>query len=40
MRDFDTICKILTILENFMNGYEFDKRIFFKISFGSLLSEA
>lgn len=36
MRDLDTIYKIRKPIY----GYEFDKLIFFKISFGALLSEA
>jgi|GEM_PF-6427591 len=40
MRDLDTIYKICAIFENPIYGYEFDKRILFKISFGALLSEA
>lgn len=39
MRDFDITYKILVILKNSMDSYEFDKRICFKISFGALLSE-
>lgn len=39
MRDFDTIYKILAILKNSIDGYEVYKQIFFKISFGALLSE-
>ena len=31
MRDFDMIYKILAILKNFIDGYEFNKRIFFNI---------
>ena len=40
MRDFDAIYKILAMLKNSMDSYEFDKLIFFKISFRALLSEA
>lgn len=40
MRDFDITYKILAILKNSIDGYEFDKLIFFKISFRALLSEA
>ena len=40
MRDLDTMYKIRAIFENPIYGYEFDKLIFFKISFGALLSEA
>lgn len=31
MRDFDMIYKILAILKNSIDDYEFNKRIFFKI---------
>lgn len=34
------IYKILAILKNSIDGYEFDKLIFFKISFRAFLSEA
>ena len=40
MRDLDTIYKIRAIFENTIYGYEVYKQIFFKISFGALLSEA
>ena len=40
MRDFDMMYKMRAIFENPIYGYEFDKLIFFKISFGALLSEA
>ena len=39
MRDFDMMQQIRAIFENPIYGYEFDKLIFFKISFGALLSE-
>ena len=39
MRDFDMMQQIRAIFENPIYGYEFDKLIFFKISFRALLSE-